>query len=217
MKKLLIITVACILAHFTSNAQGPRFGISAGPAFANYDIKVEGITATASSKTGIAAGIFVDIPAGSHFSIQPAVNYVQKGTKDSQTEEQTTFTAEIKVNTLEVPVMFLYNSNSPGGNLFLGAGPSFAYSLSGSTKSGDGTTSEKQDIKFGNTADDDMRRGDFGANFLIGYCFKSGLLFSFNYNAGFSNLVPGTSDGSKMTSHYAAIKIGYTFGGSGKK
>ena len=216
MKKLFFLTVIFVASHFIGYAQTTRFGFTAGAAFANYHSKVDGETDNGNSKTGITAGILVDIPAGKHFSFQPAVNFVQKGTKDEQTIGGITEKVKLNVNCIEVPLNFLYNAGGSTGNLFIGAGPSLAFALSGKGKYDDGTNSITQDLKFGNSDDDDMKGLELGANFLTGYSSKSGLLFSVNYNAGLSNLIPGSSDGT-VKSHYFGIKLGYLLNSKGKK
>jgi len=215
MKKLFFLLVIIVASHFIGNAQTTRFGFTAGAAFANYHSKIDGETDNGNSKTGITAGILVDIPAGKHFSFQPAVNFVQKGTKDEQTTGGVTEKVKLTVNTVEVPLNFLYNAGGSTGNFFIGAGPSFAFALSGKGKYDDGTNSISQDLKFGNSDNDDMKGLDLGANFLAGYNFKNGLLFSVNYNAGLSNLIPGSGDGT-VKSHYFGIKLGYFLKGNRK-
>jgi Outer membrane protein beta-barrel domain len=217
MKKLFSLAIIFIASHFIGNAQTTRFGFTAGTAFANYKSKVDGETDNANSKKGITAGVLIDIPAGNHFSFQPAVNFVQKGTKDEETSGGVTEKAKITVNCIEVPLNFLYNVCGNNGNFFIGAGPSLAFALSGKLKFDDGTNSVSEDIKFGSGENDDMKGLDLAANFITGYCFHNGLLFSVNYNAGLSNLSPGGSNDDTVKSHYFGIKLGYLLNSKGKK
>ena len=217
MKKLFFLTVIFVASHFIGNAQTTRFGFTAGAAFANYKSKMNGETENANSKTGITAGVLIDILTGKHFSFQPAVNFVQKGTKDEETSGGITEKVNLTVNCIEVPLNFLYNTQSNSGNFFIGAGPSLAFALSGKLKFDDGTNSLSEDIKFGSGENDDMKGLDLGANFITGYCFQNGLLFSVNYNAGLSNLSPGGSNDGTVKSHYFGIKLGYLLNSKGKK
>ncbi len=210
MKKLLSISIVCLVLHFTGNAQGTRFGITAGAVFANYNAEANGQSSTDKSRTGMTFGVLADIPLSKNFSFQPAINYVQKGSKNDTTADGVTITAQTIVNTMEVPLNFVYNTRGAGGNFFIGAGPTFAYALSGKAKASDGTNSLSVDLKFGSTADDDMKSMDIGANFMAGYCFKNGFMISANYNAGLSNLMPVSSDGS-LKSSYFGIKVGFLF------
>ena len=217
MKKLFFLAVIVIASHLTGHSQNIRFGFMAGIPFSNYISKEAGETNNGKSKAGVTAGVLVDIPAGKHFSFQPAINFVQKGTKDDQTVGGVTEKIKINVNCIEVPLNFLYNAPGNTGNFFIGAGPSFAFALSGKIKYDDGTNSGSQDLKFGNGENDDMKGLDLGVNFLTGYRSQNGLLFSVNYNAGLSNLVPGGSANGTAKSHYFGIRLGYLLNGRGKK
>jgi hypothetical protein len=213
MKKLFVISIAIFASQFSSYAQSTRFGFTAGASFSNYNSKVDGESDNGNSLTGITAGAFVDVPVGQHFSFQPAVNFVQKGTKDEFTEGDFKETIKLSVNCIEMPLNFLYNSNGDKGNYFIGVGPSFSFSLSGKLKYDNGTDSESENLTFGNGEEDALKAFDFGANFMTGYCFKNGLQVSANYNAGLTNLVPGGSDNGTVKSHYFGIKLGYLLKG----
>ncbi len=216
MKKVLLIPIVCLVLHLSGNAQDIKAGITAGVAFANYDTKLGGVDASDKTRAGFTAGLMVDVPLSKNFSFQPAANFVQKGTKETETDNGSTLIASLNVNTIEVPLDFFYNAPGNAGTFFVGAGPSFTYSFSGNWKITDGTDAVTQKLKFGSTEDDDMKRFDMGANFVFGYRLKNGLMFAFNYNAGFSNLIPVSDDGS-IKSYYAGLKLGFLFGGTGKK
>ncbi len=217
MKKLLCLTLLFAGCYFTSLGQNTRFGFTAGVSFANYNSKVDGESDNGNSKVGLTAGVLVDIPLSKNLSFQPAVNFVQKGTKDEQTFGGVTEKVSLGTNHIEVPFNFLFNASGNTGNFFIGAGPSLAFGISGKLKYDDGTDSFTEDVKFGSSDDDFMKGFDLGANFLAGYCFPNGLLFSANYNAGLSNLFPGGSGGNgTLKSHYFGIKIGWMLNGKNK-
>lgn len=218
MKKLITITIAGMLLQAATYAQ-TRFGLNAGAAFSNYSItdnSSSGQTSNFKSRTGFTAGILVDVPLSNYLSLQPAANFVQKGFKDSETDNGTTLTASMNIDNLEIPLNLVINTSGSGNGLFIGAGPSVTFGLSGQWKVTDGTNSATQNVKFGSTADDDLKGTDLAVNFLAGFRFGKGLVISANYNLGLSNLTPVSSDGS-MKSHYFGIKAGFLFGGTGKK
>ena len=208
MKKLLFLTFVIATCHIVGNAQNSRFGFTAGAAFANYKTKVGGETDKINSKVGLTAGILVDIPVSKNFSFQPAVNFVQKGTKDEETSGGVTEKIKLNINCIEVPLNLLYNASGNTGNFFIGAGPSLAFALSGKLKYDDGTDALTEKINFGSGDDDDMKGLDLGANVITGYCFPNGLQISAHYNAGLSNLYPGDSEDGTLKSHYFGFKIG---------
>ncbi len=142
---------------------------------------------------------------------------MQKGAKNDTTANGVAISVQRTVNSIEVPLNFILNARGNSGNFFIGAGPTFAFAVSGKVKlTENGTNSFSTDLKFGSTADDDLKSMDVGANIMAGYCFHNGLMFSASYNEGFSNLMPVSSDGSTK-SHYFGIKVGFLLKGSSKK
>ncbi len=212
MKKLLLAVM--VLISVNTYAQNIRIGFTTGVAIANYKSKVDGKTESGKAKPGLTIGILADIPVAKHFSFQPAVNFVQKGTKDEQTFAGVTSKYSINVNCIEVPLNFLYNTRGKAGNFFVGAGPSVAISISGKAKFDDGTTKLSENIHFGNGDDDVMKPFDLGANFIAGFCLNNGAMFSLNYNAGLNNLFPKGSGDGWLRSNYFGIKLGYILKGN---
>jgi len=217
MKKLFIILVACTVLHFVGYAQGAHVGISAGAAISNLNFKADNISFSAKTKTGFTAGVVADLPLGTSFSFQPGVYYVRTGTTDEETSNGQTASVDMSINNLELPLNVLFNAHTTAGTFFIGAGPSISYALSGKERDSDGSNSTSTDLKFGSSDGDDLKRLNLGANFTTGFTFKQGLLLAVNYNAGLSNLLPQATDNNKITSHYFGIRLGYMFGGTGKK
>lgn len=216
MKKTAFLLIVAVIISSNMNAQKTRFGVNGGVTIANYTAKAAGESETADSKIGFTLGVVADILLGDHFSIQPGLNFVQKGTKDEQTLGGITEKASLVTNHLEVPVNFLYNSNTKdAGNFFIGAGPSFAFGVSGKWKYDDGTNTVDESVNFGDTDEDDMKGFDFGANIIAGYTLGNGLTFSANYNIGISNLAPGGDSNNSLRSNYFGIKLGWMFKGNG--
>lgn len=202
MKKTIIILMAFVFFMHSANSQKARIGFTAGSTFANYRIKDGGEDQSGNSKAGFTAGLIVNIPVGKNFMIQPGMHWVGKG---SQVEEDFN-KVSITVNSIEIPVNFLYTSN---GGFFIGAGPSASFAVSGKAK----LDEISADMHFGNSNDDDMKGFDFGANVVTGYQSPGGFLVAANFNQGFSNLVPGDAGNSSMKSHYLGIRLGYVLKG----
>lgn len=207
MKKYLIVLMLAVIAGLHTNAQA-RFGITAGAVFANYKVDVDGFSVSSDPKTGITAGMFVDLPLSKSLSFQPALNYVQKGSTWKLTDFGETITSKAVVHNIEVPLNLVFHT----GGLFIGAGPSFCLGVSGKSTMNDGSGEVKESIKFGNGDEDDMRPLDLGANLMAGYLFTDRFLVSGHYNAGLSNLAPGSGDAGKLKSSYFGVKLGLMFG-----
>ncbi|MEP7107493.1 MAG: porin family protein [Ferruginibacter sp.] len=216
MKKSILLLIGYFLLLNYSKAQQSAFGITAGAALTSYKIKAESVSVTSKTKPGFTVGIISSLGLGQHFSFMPSLNYIQKG---GSIEGQGS-TDKITLNYLELPLNFVYNSNSANGRFFIGAGPSLGMGLSGKDKSdGNGTGPMTADIKFGSGESDDFKAFEAGVNFLAGYQFKGGFLLTANYNAGLNNIA-NTSAGdpikTKYHNRYFGIRIGFMFPGKKK-
>lgn len=208
MKKIFLPAIIIVLCN-SAMAQKTGFGFTAGTSIANYHSKVDGESDDGNSKIGLTAGIFADVSLSDNFSFQPAVNFVQKGTKDEETSGGITEKIKLNTNCIEVPLNFIYTTKGSTGKFFIGGGPSIAFSVSGKWKYDDGTDSFTETVHFGNSDDDDLKGLDFGANILTGFQFNGGVFIALNYNQGISNLFPGGSSDGKLHSNYFGIKLGY--------
>jgi hypothetical protein len=202
MKKTIITLTAFSLFMYAANCQKAQIGFTAGSTLANYKMKDGSEDQSGNSKAGFTAGVIVNLSAGKNFMIQPGVHWVGKGSKD----EEQGHTASLTVNSIEIPVNFVYTSH---GGFFIGAGPSASFAVSGKAKLDDVSA----DMHFGNSSDDDMKGFDFGASVVTGYQSPKGLMIAANFNQGFSNLVPGDAGSSSIKSHYFGIRLGYVLKG----
>jgi len=218
MKKLFILSSAAFfLCGSNARSQEVRFGVTAGATFSNFRADMGDESYTGNSKPGFTTGILVDIPVSKQFSFQPALNYVQKGSKDETTEPGYTYKVKTILNYLEVPLNVLYNTRGSKGNFFIGAGPSLSIGLSGKSSEESAGQKSSEKIKFGNGDNADLKSIDCGANILAGYETKSGFLVSANYYHGLSNLMPDYTHESKFNNKYFGIKVGYMIPAKGKK
>ena len=216
MKSITTTMVLMILLTTFSLSAQTTVGINAGVSFANVVIKTQGVSASPKLKPGITGGLFADFQLVSNFGFQPALNFVQKGylVKDETGKETVT------LNYLEIPVNFVYNKKQ----FYAGAGPSFAYGISGNDKVHySGMPEDNQKVHFGTSENDDLKPFDMGINFLLGYKFKEGLTISANYTLGLNRINNSNDDplypdeNFKIKNRYFAVKIGYAFSGSKKK
>src|SRR5205809_3339390 len=107
MKKILSIMVIIVIATQTSVAQQTTtFGITAG-AVTSYSSFEDDIWQNLDSKVGLTFGILSNIPVSKSLSFQPAIHYVQKGFKVAA---ELTGEATVKLNYLELPLNFVYNT-----------------------------------------------------------------------------------------------------------
>lgn len=210
MKKLFIVTAIYTVLQSSGTAQNTRFGLQAGALMSNYTVKVMDYNLSASSRVGITAGVIADFPLGKNVSIQPAINYVQYGSKAGR-ENEYDEEEKLRVNALEVPINLLYKSAAGKGKLYIGAGPAISFHTSGKhTVTGpDGTLDES--LKFGSEGDSDFKSMFVSLNFTTGYSFANGLNLSLNFNTGLTDIEVGDSDDSSTKGHYFGLRVGYFF------
>lgn len=202
----LLVSMTSVQAQFTV---GPELSLIG----TNYTGKVDGQSGNTKSVISFRAGAVVNAPIGDHFDIQPAVMYVQNGSKSDVVFSSAT----AHVNTLEVPVNVMYKINTTHGeHFFVGLGPYIAYNMSGKTKftsNFSGTGAETQTISFGSDAHDNMKTIDLGLGINVGYQLLNGLFLRVYYQKGLVNLFPqGNTENSIYSTNYG-VGLGMLFGG----
>jgi len=105
------------------------FGAKAGVNMANiYDS--EGESYTADPKMGYAAGVFVHVPVGSFFGVQPELMFSQKGYQTSGSVLGVDYSSSRTSNYLDIPILFAIK---PLGLATLLIGPQYSYLLKQTT------------------------------------------------------------------------------------
>jgi len=229
MKKIFLLLALSAGLSFVANAQNKSvtFGAKAGLTFPKLATSGEEAAEfpDPQANPSFFVGGFADIAISSQFSIQPGLTVLGKGVKykESGTEiidgDSYTYSGSATVSTLylEVPVNIVGRISAGSGNVFVGAGPYLGYALSGKTKSkvsvsGGGMSfsdSSEEDMEFG-SGEDEMKRIEFGVNFLGGYELKNGLSVNFGYGLGLSNLVNTSGDG-KASNRVISVGLGFRF------
>ena len=183
MKKNLFTILACIFIANTMNAQDTNssdqihIGLKAGGNYSNiYDTKGEKYNAD--GKIGLATGVFLSIPIGTYFGIQPEVLFSQKGF----TATSSVLGADVKLtrttNYIDVPVFLAIK---PSEMITILVGPQYSYLI----KQNDKLTNPITDIEVNQDFDTDNIR----KNTL---CLVGGVDFNL------SNIVLGARIGMDM-------------------
>nr|MBS0037149.1 PorT family protein [Saprospiraceae bacterium] len=133
MKKLVLMTMAVVfmatymIAQDTSeDTRGQfQFGIKAGTNFSNvYDERGEDFRAD--GKFGFAGGVFMTVPIGKGFGIQPEVLFSQKGFKAEGRLLGTNYGLTRTTNFIDIPLLIAVK---PISAVTILAGPQFSYLL----------------------------------------------------------------------------------------
>lgn len=218
MKKLFLIAILFAFS-IAGIAQSSSIGLQVGANLASATIKEASISLSPDSKFGFLAGAVIDVPLSTSISFRPELNFIQKGfeLKSSSSFGGFTYSSEDKVtlNFVELPLNFVYNITAGDHRVFVGAGPTFAYGVSGKSKSkstatGQPTIEEEADINFGgDEMQDDLKAFDLGANVLAGFKMNNGMFFRAAYGLGFSNLSHHSDDSFKNKGF--SFTIGFMF------
>jgi len=191
MKKLLL-SAAILFGSLGAFAQGGLgYGLRAGVNIPKYSLSNE----STQSNTGFFVTGYLDAPVSPYFSIQPGLSLQNKGGKWTQASE-----IKESVMSLDIPVNLVAKlPTGDSGNFFIGAGPYVGFGLSGKRKGelGEGNVKIERDLNFGSNENDDLKRTDFGINFLAGYQLTNGFQINAGYGLGLTNLAPASGDMAK--------------------
>lgn len=216
MKKILLLLTLAAGLNVAANAQDKpvSFGVKAGLALPSQTGSGMGLSMNTSSKTSFYVGGVANINLSPIFSLQPGLTYIGKGGKMDfsdmaeeagiDPEDADALKATINFSYLELPVNLLANFAAGTGKAFFGAGPYAAYALSGNAKSGD----LKEDAEFGSD-EGQVKRMEFGVNFLGGYQLNNGLNLHVGYGLGLSNLE--NSSNSSTKNKVFSVGLGFNF------
>lgn len=188
--KRLALTIVLLSTIIYSEAQ-TRVAILGGVHSSRVNTKDPFPKDSYDGRTGIHAGLLLDVPFSEKFSFQPSLQFVNKGWT---TEEVNTFTPEEQnVNYLDLPLNFVFKAPLGSGNtkFLLGAGPYVSARISGNeVKNG----VENDDLDIGDGVGQ-YKGFDYGFNALAG--FEFGRVFvTANYSQGLNDFYrPAGYDG----------------------
>ncbi|RMG78744.1 MAG: PorT family protein [Bacteroidetes bacterium] len=241
MKAKIISLLAALIFSVTVFAQSFSVGFRTGANLSNYqsdydyDLYSNVLTKT---NTGFTAGVFANIPMFENFSLQPEINYIEKGAKVYPRQDVYMSRNETTWRYLEIPVLAKYRITSDKGNFYLSGGPFAGYAMSAvqdlqnwPSDGGEGGINRISDdnLKYNFRSDYDTNgqkdnRFDFGLAVGAGVEFNVGpgqFLLDARYgwdltdNVQFQN---GTPDNYPGTFHRDfSITAGYAFPIGGNK
>src|SRR5258708_35943359 len=100
MKKIFFLVCFFTGAYSFSIAQDYSYGFTGGVSIAKVRDKVPGHATYSDSRTGFTVGAYFEYAYNSHFSFQPALDFVQKGGKGKNDAG----TYDYKFSYLETPL-----------------------------------------------------------------------------------------------------------------
>jgi len=207
MKKIiLLITVIAFMANYVVAQDNDSrsqftFGIKAGGNFANvYD--EQGEEFRADGKLGFAGGVFVTIPIGSLFGVQPEFLFSQKGFKATGSLLGSNYGLTRTTDFIDVP---LFLTVKPLPVLTILAGPQFSYLMKRKDVFNSEAGSVEQIQEFKN---DNIRKNIFSA--ALGFDVNLSPVVV-GARAGW-DLSTNNGDGSSQTPRYKNAWVQATLG-----
>lgn len=182
MKKLFFTSAFALFVSLSfSQTIIPKAGITLSK-WAGEDVS------GADSKLGFTLGLGFNFPVGTGpISIQPELNFAQKGFKASEDNE----TAKMTTSYLEVPVL-IKATFGEATKFYLNAGPSLGIGLGGKLKVKSGSVEESVDVKFGDPKQEDVwyieKRTDFGLQLGGGVLIAEKVMIDLRYGLGLSTM-----------------------------
>lgn len=181
--------------------------------------------------TGFSLGVGFEFNLHPSLSVQPELNYVQKGFgfELSEQDPDLGFTVsidnQIHINYLELPVLVKFYPNAETKSLYLLAGPSLGLGLGGKNKAQVSSSflgqsfnlSVTSDVKFGDppasyNPDEDTdiyldNRIDFGLQGGLGVLIAKKVVLEARYNLGFSDLVDNENSKNRVLHFSVGLPI----------
>ena len=176
----LLIAVLCLI--LTSTSLYSQLNVQAGLNSSSISFSVEGFSLETSSLIGFHAGVNYRNKIGNSFYLTPGLLFSQKGASLEFDFGGAVEESKIKMNYIDIPVIFTYQSN-PEKGFFVEGGPYFGLLLS--------ADADGEDVK------DDFNSLDIGIGAGVGYDLGQ-LLLGLRYNIGLTDLAAesGEEEGS---------------------
>lgn len=206
MKKLVL--AAAVAVSTLSFAQ--QFGIKGGMNVSS--LSKDANLSDQKSKIGFNAGLFLNAPISSEFSIQPEVLYNDLGSKVDRTS---TFAGNTYTNSysrnlgyISVPVMFQYNATP---NFYLEAGPQAGFLVRAEDKYKSTTNGNTNSSNIVSLNKNDFNTFDLGIGIGAGYYFTPSLGITARYTAGLTDIYKN-NNGDAVKNNAFQVGLAYKFG-----
>jgi hypothetical protein len=213
MKKIIVSAAVLLMAGLGSiNAQTSstpktndvHFGLRAGLNLSNI-IKSGDNDFSTDIKPGFNAAAFLEIPIVNGFSVQPELQFSQKGYITTGSALGTPYEYKVTTNYVEIPLLAKI---SPTNNFGIVVGPQFSFLTSTKTKF---KTSNSSYEDYDDVDNDNLRKNILGG--VLGIeVNSSNAVFGLRYNLDFqANNGDGTSTTPKYKNQVLGLSVGIRF------
>lgn len=188
MRNLMKLLTLLFLLSFTLQAQTQSIGLKAGINIASWAGDEAFDDDAYGSTFGLQFGAVAEIPVSDKFAIQPELIYLQKGFFFEFEFLGITSETDTKLNYLEIPILAKIFLTDAPTQVYVTAGPSVGFALSGKVIDTVGGEEDETDIDF---EDSEISTFDFGLSLGAGAQFAAGpgkLFVDVRYLLGLANL-----------------------------
>lgn len=209
MKKLVL--ALAVAASSLTFAQ--QFGVKAGMNVSSLSKDAD--LSDQKSKIGFNAGVFMNLPLGADFSIQPELLYTQYGSKSTYNAPVLTpsgiveqkYSASTNLDYIALPVMIQYNVLP---QFYLEAGPELGLSITAKNKVKNETTGET--LAESDNFKDDINGFNVGVGLGAGYYFTPNIGLTARYVAGLTDIAQDRPSGSdSVKNNVFQVGLAYKF------
>lgn len=233
MKRYILALGLGLCAAITAKAQSPFISIipEAGVQFSNMRAQMNGMESSGELKSGLRAGLAIDMALSRQVSLQPGIFYAKKGYEVEQdvlrnignTMYNEHHNTDVSVNYIEFPVTLQYKfSKAKTGGLFAGVGPYVGVAIGGDVETSTIRTlasgvsesvafsrDDERKLNIGDNLGNDIETTDMGLNVNLGYQFAQGLLLRAHSAIGLANLAPYGNSNNSLRNFSFGFTVGY--------
>lgn len=196
-----------IVVVFPLEAQ-VAFGVRAGGAYSAMIYKLDGV-AKAGGRFGYSAAGIVEIPLHKRLSLRPEVALTNQGGKYMQNtlNGKTASYRTFDYYSLQIPVNIQFIFTTPDITFGVFGGPYVDFALWGKTKM-DG---DKRNIRIGNSAGNDLRSFDLGANLGLNVEYNKFFFTVQAFCGALNRKVESQPEESNVYQNNVTFSLGYMF------
>lgn len=208
MKKTFTV-VALLLSVSILKVQAQKksdinFGVRAGANFSNV-IKDGDKNFSTAFKPGFNAAFFLELPIIKEFSVQPELQYAQKGYKATGTILGSPYEYRVTTSFIEIPIVAKFKTSK---QFSIVAGPQYSFLTATNTKFITSNSTLENNVKHDN---DNLKKNLLGG--LVGFEINTGnSVLNFRYSLDLqSNNGDGTSTTPKYKNQVLGLSLGFKF------
>ncbi len=197
----LLVLFFCVFNVNAQQNEKASFGFGAGLNFSGISLSSPESQVNPASLSGFKGNVFVEVPIGKGFYIQPELSFDGLGWQfdgDDNYAGGQQSNVKTYMNYLFLSILPKYKIENTGLSFY--AGPSYGLLLSATIKGWGGETHSDKN---------NYTSGDFAGIIGTGYDFPVGIGIRAQYMLGISNIVSNAQDGESIHNHAFSISVVY--------